>query len=76
MLLILFFSLFFAGIAYLLYLHVVFPELVPFHGGGERVTLNTTNNYTSQRLLEYLALISMKYGIDSNDFFGMQKPFD
>jgi len=48
MLLILFFSLFFVGIAYLLYLHVVFPELVPFHGGGENVTLNSANNYTSQ----------------------------
>ncbi len=30
-LLILFFSLFLAGIAYLLYLHVIFPKLVPFH---------------------------------------------
>jgi hypothetical protein len=47
-LLILFLSLFFAGLAYLLYLHVVFPGLVPFHGGGERVTLNAANNYTSQ----------------------------
>lgn len=38
----------FSGLAYLLYLQIVFPMLVPFHGGGERVTLNSANNYTSQ----------------------------
>ncbi|NIU82416.1 MAG: hypothetical protein GWN64_02810, partial [Candidatus Thorarchaeota archaeon] len=48
MLLILSFSLSFSGLAYLLYLNAVFPELVPFHGGGERATLNSANNYTSQ----------------------------
>lgn len=47
-LLLLFLLLFFAGLAYLLYLHVVFPGLVPFHGGGEGVTLNAANDYTSQ----------------------------
>jgi len=48
MLLVFFLSLFFAGLVYLLYLHIVFPGLVPFHGGGERVTLNSANDYTSQ----------------------------
>jgi hypothetical protein len=38
----------FSGLAYLLYLQIVFPMLVPFHGGGERVTLNSANNYTCQ----------------------------
>ena len=38
----------FSGLAYLLYLQIVFPRLVPFHGGGERVTLNSANNYTTQ----------------------------
>jgi hypothetical protein len=46
--LILFLFVLFAGLAYLLYLHVVFPGLVPFHGGGEGVTLNSANDYTSQ----------------------------
>ncbi len=38
----------FSGLAYLLYLQILFPRLVPFHGGGERVTLNSANNYTTQ----------------------------
>jgi hypothetical protein len=38
----------FSGLAYLLYLQIVFPRLVPFHGGGERFTLNSANNYTTQ----------------------------
>lgn len=38
----------FSGLAYLLYLQIVFPTLVPFHGGEERATLNSANNYTYQ----------------------------
>jgi hypothetical protein len=37
------------GLAYLLFLQFVFPILVPFHGGGESVTLTSANNY-SQRI--------------------------
>ena len=37
-----------AGLTYLLYLNVVFPTLVPFHGGGERILLSKTENYTYQ----------------------------
>lgn len=48
MFLVLSFLLSSSGLAYLLYLQVVFPQLVPFHGGGERVTLNSANNYTFQ----------------------------
>jgi len=48
LLLVLSFLLSFSGLAYLLYLQVVFPHLVPFHGGGEGFTLNSANNYTSQ----------------------------
>ena len=40
--------LFFAGSTYLLYLQVVFPKLVPHHGGGERFTLSGDNNFTDQ----------------------------
>jgi hypothetical protein len=48
LLLVLSFLLSFSGLAYLLYLQVVFPHLVPFHGGGEGFTLDSANNYTSQ----------------------------
>ena len=47
-LLVLFLLSFLAGFAYLLYLYVVFPGLVPFHGGGEGVTLTAANDYTAQ----------------------------
>jgi hypothetical protein len=36
------------GLVYLLFLQFVFPTLVPFHGGGESVTLNSANNYSQQ----------------------------
>ena len=37
-----------AGLAYLLYLHFLFPKLIPGYGGGERFSLNKANNYTFQ----------------------------
>jgi hypothetical protein len=37
-----------AGLAYLLYLQVLFPKLVPSYGSGERFTLEPANNYTYQ----------------------------
>ena len=37
-----------AGLAYLLYLQVFFPKLVPSYGSGERFTLEPANNYTYQ----------------------------
>lgn len=44
------FLLLFAGVTYLLFLQVMFPQLVPHHGGAERFTLSETQNgtYTSQ----------------------------
>ena len=36
------------GLAYLFFLQFVFPTLVPFHGSGESVTLDSANNYTYQ----------------------------
>jgi hypothetical protein len=37
-----------AGLAYFLYLQVLFPKLVPSYGSGERFTLEPANNYTYQ----------------------------
>ena len=37
-----------AGLAYLVYLWVLFPTLVPGYGGGERFTLGRHNDYTLQ----------------------------
>jgi len=39
-------SLLLAGLSYLYYLQVIFPTLVPYHGGGEPFTLDEWNNYT------------------------------
>jgi len=41
-------SLLLAGSAYLLFLHGMFPRLVPFHGGGEGFTLSEANDFTVQ----------------------------
>jgi hypothetical protein len=40
LILLLFFSPLIVGSAYLLYLQVIFPELVPGYGGGERFIQN------------------------------------
>lgn len=48
LILLLSFSLLVVGSAYFVYLQVVFPKLVPHHGGGERFTLSKANNYTYQ----------------------------
>jgi hypothetical protein len=37
-----------AGLAYFLYLQVLFPKLVPSYGSRERFTLEPANNYTYQ----------------------------
>ena len=41
-------SLILAGSAYLVFLHGMFPRLVPLHGGGEGFTLGEYNNYSAQ----------------------------
>jgi len=47
-LVVLFFSLLLAGSAYIAYLHLLFPKLVPGYGGGEGFTLGEANNFTYQ----------------------------
>jgi hypothetical protein len=42
------FLLLIAGLAYLVYLRVVFLRLVPRYGGGERFTLSEANDFTFQ----------------------------
>jgi hypothetical protein len=43
------FSLFvFMGLGYLLFLQFVFPTPVPFYGGGESVSLSSSNDYTQE----------------------------
>jgi len=37
-----------AGSAYLLFLHGMFPKLVPFHGDGEGFWLGEANNFTNE----------------------------
>jgi len=44
----LFISLSFAGLAYFLYLQLLYPTLVPGYGGGESFSLTKANNYTFQ----------------------------
>ena len=36
------------GLTYFLFLQIIFPKLVPSYGGGERISLNSYNNYTFQ----------------------------
>ena len=36
------------GLTYFLFLNIVFPTLVPFHGGGETIYIDSYNNYTYQ----------------------------
>lgn len=68
------FMLLITGSAYLAYLQVVFPKLVPHHGGGERFTLSVTNDFTFQipwsahsRLhLSFQANDTLKFYIDGS----------
>jgi len=55
----------FAGLGYLLYLNAVFPTLVPSYGGGERVILSKTENYTSQ--MPWLADTRLHLALQTND---------
>lgn len=48
LILLLSFLLLIVGSAYILYLQVVSPKLVPHHGSGERFTLSEANNFTFQ----------------------------
>jgi len=55
----------FSGLTYVLYLHVVFPSLVPYHGGGERFALSLVNDYTSS--IPWSAYTRLHVVLQAND---------
>jgi hypothetical protein len=55
----------FSGLAYVLYLHAVFPSLVPHYGGGERFTLSHVNDYASQ--IPWSAFTRLHIALKAND---------
>ena len=58
-------SLLLAGSAYLVFLHGMFPRLVPIHGGGEGFTLGEYNNYSAQ--LPWSAYSRLHLSLQAND---------
>ena len=54
-----------AGLAYVLFLHGMFPRLVPFHGGGERFCLSEANNFTFQ--IPWSAFSRLHLALQTND---------
>jgi hypothetical protein len=65
LLILLSFSLLLAGSAYLIFLHGMFPRLVPFHGGGEGFTLSETNDFTVQ--IPWEAYSRLHLSLQAND---------
>ena len=59
------FLLLLTGSAYLIFLHSIFPGLVPFHGGGEGFTLNEGNDFTVQ--IPWEALTRLHLSLQAND---------
>jgi hypothetical protein len=55
----------FAGLSYFLYLHAIFPKLVPSYGGGERFTLSEAQNYTFQ--IPWFAYSRLHLTLQTND---------
>lgn len=53
------------GSAYLVYLQVVFPKLVPHYGGGERFTLSEANDFAFQ--IPWSAHTSLHIALQAND---------
>jgi len=58
-----------AGSAYLLFLHGMFPKLVPFHGGGEGFWLGEANNFTFQ--IPWLAFSRLHLTLQANETVGL-----
>jgi hypothetical protein len=54
-----------SAFAYLFYLQVLFPKLVPSYGSGERFTLELGNNYTYQ--IPWHAITKLHLGFQTND---------
>jgi hypothetical protein len=65
LLVVLSFSLLLAGSAYIAYLHLMFPRLVPGYGGGEGFTLGEANDFTFQ--LPWWAYSRLHLGLQAND---------
>jgi hypothetical protein len=59
------FSLLLAGPAYITYLHLLFPKLVPSYGGGEGFTLGEANNFTFQ--MAWWAYSRLHLDLQAND---------
>jgi hypothetical protein len=53
------------GLAYVVYLQVLFPTLVPNYGGGERFTLGGHNDYTLQ--MPWHAYTRLHVALQAND---------
>lgn len=58
-------SLLLAGSAYLLFLHGMFPRLVPYYGGGEGFILGEANNYSVQ--MPWSAYSRLHLALQAND---------
>jgi hypothetical protein len=65
LLIVLSFSLLLAGSAYIAYLHLLFPRLVPGYGGGEGFTLGEANDFTFQ--LPWWAYSRLHLSLQAND---------
>lgn len=61
------FLLLFAGLTYFLYLQVIFPQLVPHHGSGERFTLSKTQNGTYTSQIPWSAYTRLHLALQAND---------
>lgn len=55
----------FAGLAYLLYLQLLYPRLIAGYGGGERFTLTRAKNYTCQ--IPWFAFSRLHLTLQTND---------
>jgi hypothetical protein len=58
-------SLLLVGSTYLMFLHYLFPRLVPFHGGGEGFTLSEANDFTVQ--IPWSAHTRLHLALQAND---------
>jgi len=63
--LLVFIGLSFVGATYLLYLHLLYPSLIPGYGGGERFSLVKANNYTFQ--IPWFAHSRLHLTLQAND---------
>ncbi len=60
-----------AGSAYLLFLHGMFPKLVPFHGDGEEFWLGEANNFTFQ--IPWSAFSRLHLTLQANETVGLYR---